>query len=111
MDTQSKIFQNLNGALDEISVIFKNGSNAIFNKVTMTTPAAIHANGPTKVIIEFMYLFILNKRIEYFLHKIKLFLNRLGNYVGNAYSDTEGCIICHEDKIQLKDQNVSLLFY
>ena len=35
-------------------------------------------------------------------------LNRLGNYVGKAYSHQSGCIVCHKDKIVLNEQFVNI---
>ena len=49
LDTRSEIFQNLNGALEEI--IFKSsaGYYKIYNNVTKTYPVVVHGNGSSKV--------------------------------------------------------------
>ena len=49
LDTRSEIFQNLNGAVSDLSIFNFDGDLKILNKLTMTVPACIHANGPTKV--------------------------------------------------------------
>ena len=50
----------------------------VYNNKTETLPTFIHGNGP-----------------------IKMYLNRLGNYIGKAYSIEEGCKICNDEKIKL----------
>ena len=50
LDTRSEIFQNLNGAIDEIIKIEDENKNlVVFNNLTKTYPAFIHGNGPSKV--------------------------------------------------------------
>ena len=51
LDTRSEIFQNLNGAVSDLSIFNFSGDMKILNKLTMTAPACIHANGPTKVSV------------------------------------------------------------
>ena len=51
LDTRSEIFQNLNGAVGDLSVFNFGGDLKILNKLTTTAPACIHANGPTKVSV------------------------------------------------------------
>lgn len=85
LDTKSVIFQNLNGASHEISIFHKDDHDLnIYNNVTEQIPAVVHGNGGSKEV-----------------------LNRLGNYIGRAYSNKDGCIICHEDKIKLDQENVN----
>jgi hypothetical protein len=78
LDTKSTIFQNLNGALNEISLVTMGDELVVYNNKTETLPTFIHGNGP-----------------------IKMYLNRLGNYIGKAYSIEEGCKICNDEKIKL----------
>ena len=49
LDVQSEIFQNLNGALDEVKVKFKGRSSYLYNMKTGSLPFIIHGNGPIKV--------------------------------------------------------------
>ena len=49
LDTRSAIFQNINGAIDDLTLIPNGDEYKIFNNLTKTLPACIHANGPTKV--------------------------------------------------------------
>ena len=41
----------------------------------------------------------------------KQVLNRLGNYIGRAYSNKDGCITCDEDKIILEAENVNIHYH
>ena len=84
LDTKSVIFQNLNGASHEISIFHINDHDLnIYNNVTEQIPAVVHGNGASKQV-----------------------LNRLGNYIGRAYSNKDACITCNEDKIKLDTANV-----
>ncbi|XP_043542412.1 multifunctional procollagen lysine hydroxylase and glycosyltransferase LH3-like, partial [Chiloscyllium plagiosum] len=78
LDHQSTIFQNLNGALDEVVIKFEKGKARIRNIAQDTLPVIIHGNGPTK-----------------------LQLNYLGNYIPNAWNHETGCGICDEDLLDL----------
>ena len=49
LDTRSVIIQNINGAIDDLTLIPIGDEYKIFNNLTNTLPACIHANGPTKV--------------------------------------------------------------
>ena len=49
LDTKSVIFQNINGAAANLLVFDYAGDLKILNSLTLTVPACIHANGPTKV--------------------------------------------------------------
>lgn len=62
MDTKSSIFQNLNGASDEISLFAENDEIYVYNNITESIPVIIHGNGPTKVKI---YIFFFNLFIQY----------------------------------------------
>ncbi|KAM7004194.1 multifunctional procollagen lysine hydroxylase and glycosyltransferase LH3-like, partial [Passerculus sandwichensis] len=73
LDHHSRIFQNLNGALDEVRIRFEPGGNRVRNEVSGSWPVVIHGNGPTKVA-----------------------LNSLGNYVPQGWSPG-GCGDCDSD--------------
>ncbi|XP_068136862.1 procollagen-lysine,2-oxoglutarate 5-dioxygenase 2 isoform X2 [Hyperolius riggenbachi] len=78
LDHKSHIFQNLNGAIDEVVVNF-DGSNArVVNTQYETYPILIHGNGPTKTQ-----------------------LNYFGNYVPDAWTPETGCTACNFDTIDL----------
>uniref|UniRef100_A0A7M4F7V6 Procollagen-lysine,2-oxoglutarate 5-dioxygenase 1 n=1 Tax=Crocodylus porosus TaxID=8502 RepID=A0A7M4F7V6_CROPO len=49
LDRRSRIFQNLNGALDEVVLKFENSRVRARNLLYDTLPVMIHGNGPTKV--------------------------------------------------------------
>ena len=49
LDTRSNIFQNLNGALDEIILMNVESNIVIYNNITKSQPSFLHGNGPTKV--------------------------------------------------------------
>ena len=78
LDHRSHIFQNLNGARDEVELEFTNNSTTAVNTIYSTKPAVLHGNGPSK-----------------------LFLNFLGNYVPNEWSTSGGCRRCQEMSLQL----------
>ncbi|KAK3866303.1 hypothetical protein Pcinc_028164 [Petrolisthes cinctipes] len=75
LDTQAKIFQNLNGQFGDVSMKIGEGDVQIVNTVYQTTPLVIHGNGPTKVL-----------------------LNSLGNYLAKSWTPEDGCLACIEDK-------------
>lgn len=79
LDTKSEIFQNLNGAIEEI--VFKKSAGGFYkayNNLTNSAPIVIHGNGPSK-----------------------LALNYLGNYICESYSVYDGCHACNENTIKL----------
>ncbi|XP_064641909.1 procollagen-lysine,2-oxoglutarate 5-dioxygenase 1-like isoform X4 [Lineus longissimus] len=80
LDSKGEIFQNLNGALDEVDLKFKGTEAFMYNTRTGTTPTVIHGNGPIK-------------------HEF----NRLANYLAGHWTPTHGCISCSEDTFSLKD--------
>uniref|UniRef100_A0A674GX86 PLOD1-3-like GT domain-containing protein n=1 Tax=Taeniopygia guttata TaxID=59729 RepID=A0A674GX86_TAEGU len=51
LDHHSRIFQNLNGALEELSIRFEPDGNRVRNDLSGTWPVVIHGNGPTKVAL------------------------------------------------------------
>ncbi|XP_029471734.1 procollagen-lysine,2-oxoglutarate 5-dioxygenase 2 isoform X2 [Rhinatrema bivittatum] len=78
LDHKCTIFQSLNGAVDEVSLIFENGRARARNSVYETLPVVIHGNGPTKIQ-----------------------LNYFGNYIPNAWTQETGCGICDSNLIDL----------
>ncbi|XP_006016301.1 procollagen-lysine,2-oxoglutarate 5-dioxygenase 1, partial [Alligator sinensis] len=74
LDRRSRIFQNLNGALDEVVLKFENSRVRARNLLYDTLPVVIHGNGPTK-----------------------LQLNYLGNYIPRIWTFETGCTVCDED--------------
>ncbi|KAI4797266.1 hypothetical protein KUCAC02_025221, partial [Chaenocephalus aceratus] len=72
LDHRSRIFQNLNGAVDEVVLKFEKSKVRARNVAYDTLPVIIHGNGPTK-------------------------LNYLGNYVPTAWTFESGCGQCDED--------------
>ncbi|XP_066493442.1 procollagen-lysine,2-oxoglutarate 5-dioxygenase 1 [Tiliqua scincoides] len=73
LDHRCRIFQNLNGALDEVVLKFENKRVRVRNLVFDSLPVVIHGNGPTK-----------------------LQLNYLGNYVPQTWTFESGCSLCKE---------------
>ncbi|XP_015680219.1 procollagen-lysine,2-oxoglutarate 5-dioxygenase 1, partial [Protobothrops mucrosquamatus] len=73
LDHRCRIFQNLNGALDEVALKFENGQVRVRNLAFDTLPVVIHGNGPTK-----------------------LQLNYLGNYIPQSWTFETGCTVCKE---------------
>uniref|UniRef100_A0AAZ3NUM0 PLOD1-3-like GT domain-containing protein n=1 Tax=Oncorhynchus tshawytscha TaxID=74940 RepID=A0AAZ3NUM0_ONCTS len=80
LDHRSRIFQNLNGAIEEVVLKFEKARVRARNVAYDTLPVIIHGNGPTK-----------------------LQLNYLGNYVPTAWTHETGCGICDDDLIYLND--------
>ncbi|TMS40194.1 hypothetical protein L596_006603 [Steinernema carpocapsae] len=77
LDSISFIFQNLNGASEDVKIEYSaSGKAQLINTVYTTEPVVVHGNGPSKT-----------------------HLNALGNYIGNVYSNKEGCIHCKAQKI------------
>ncbi|KAM5163708.1 procollagen-lysine,2-oxoglutarate 5-dioxygenase 2 isoform 2-T2 [Mantella aurantiaca] len=78
LDHKSHIFQNLNGAIDEVAVYFDGPKARAQNTHYDTLPVLIHGNGPTKVQ-----------------------LNYFGNYVPDVWTPETGCQNCDLDTIDL----------
>lgn len=90
LDHRSRIFQNLNGAVEEVVLKFERSKVRVRNVAYDTLPVVIHGNGPTK-----------------------LQLNYLGNYVPTAWTFEDGCGICDEDLLFLTetaDQDLPLVY-
>jgi len=49
LDHRAHIFQNLNGAVEEIELRVKGNTSYPFNTIYDTTAAVYHGNGPSKV--------------------------------------------------------------
>ncbi|KAL0970781.1 hypothetical protein UPYG_G00247320 [Umbra pygmaea] len=81
LDHRSRIFQNFNGAIEEVVLKFEKGRVRARNVAYDTLPVVIHGNGPTK-----------------------LQLNYLGNYVPTAWTHETGCGIC-DDNLLLLDNS------
>lgn len=80
LDHRSRIFQNLNGAVEEVVLKFERAKVRARNVAYDTLPVVIHGNGPTK-----------------------LQLNYLGNYVPTAWTFENGCAICDDDLLFFTD--------
>ncbi|KAA0706473.1 Procollagen-lysine,2-oxoglutarate 5-dioxygenase 3 [Triplophysa tibetana] len=78
LDHKSHIFQNLNGAIEEVVLKFEKSRVRARNVAYDTLPVVIHGNGPTK-----------------------LQLNYLGNYVPTAWTYEHGCGVCDDDLLDL----------
>ncbi|EPY87143.1 procollagen-lysine,2-oxoglutarate 5-dioxygenase 2 precursor [Camelus ferus] len=78
LDHKCKIFQTLNGAVDEVVLKFENGKARAKNVFYETLPVVINGNGPTKIL-----------------------LNYFGNYVPNAWTQDSGCTLCEVDTVDL----------
>lgn len=81
LDSKSEIFQNLNGAVNEVKLDYNplTSESVISNTVHATTPNVIHGNGPSKID-----------------------LNSFGNYLAGAFSEGK-CFVCTENLIELID--------
>ncbi|XP_038604650.1 procollagen-lysine,2-oxoglutarate 5-dioxygenase 2 isoform X2 [Tachyglossus aculeatus] len=78
LDHKCRIFQNLNGAIDEVLLKFENGKVRAKNSFYETLPVTINGNGPTK------------NQLNYF-----------GNYIPNVWTHENGCTTCDLDMIDL----------
>lgn len=89
LDHKSSLFQNLNGASNELQLQFddKTGQAFVLNTVYNTRPLVLHGNGPSKVV-----------------------LNSLGNYLADSWSPLTGCNSCKLNRTNLNDLKVILLF-
>ncbi|XP_064188367.1 procollagen-lysine,2-oxoglutarate 5-dioxygenase 2 isoform X1 [Anguilla rostrata] len=78
LDHRCTIFQNLNGAVDEVLLKFGTGRVRVRNSAYDTLPIVVHGNGYTK-----------------------MYLNFLGNYIPNAWNYENGCGVCDQDMVDL----------
>uniref|UniRef100_A0AAQ4PCN4 Procollagen-lysine, 2-oxoglutarate 5-dioxygenase 2 n=1 Tax=Gasterosteus aculeatus aculeatus TaxID=481459 RepID=A0AAQ4PCN4_GASAC len=75
LDHKCQIFQNLNGAVDEVLLKFGTGIVRVRNTVYDTLPVVVHGNGNTK-----------------------MYLNYLSNYVPDTWNYEHGCTHCDDDE-------------
>ncbi|XP_007555643.1 procollagen-lysine,2-oxoglutarate 5-dioxygenase 2 isoform X2 [Poecilia formosa] len=78
LDHKCQIFQNLNGAVDEVLLKFGTDRVRVRNTAYNSLPVVVHGNGNTK-----------------------MYLNYLGNYVPNAWNYEHGCSHCDDDLLDL----------
>ncbi|XP_060516799.1 procollagen-lysine,2-oxoglutarate 5-dioxygenase isoform X2 [Cylas formicarius] len=91
LDHTSEIFQNVNGAANDLEIQFKENKDAkseeyfLKNKEFNTQPLIVHGNGPSK-----------------------LTLNYLGNYLPNGvWNSIDGCTACRNNEINLTKKKPS----
>lgn len=83
LDHLSTVFQNLNGAIAEVTMKFDdNGRASLINTAHGTEPAVFHGNGPSK-----------------------MFLNTYGNYIADAFVNGD-CVACQEQRIVLTESSL-----
>ncbi|XP_037810669.1 LOW QUALITY PROTEIN: procollagen-lysine,2-oxoglutarate 5-dioxygenase [Lucilia sericata] len=83
LDTTSILFQNLNGAKDDVKldVDLDTNEGVLKNINFLTTPSILHGNGPSK-----------------------LELNAFANYLAKTFSGT--CLLCREDRVELQENQL-----
>ncbi|OXB77322.1 UNVERIFIED_CONTAM: hypothetical protein H355_002314 [Colinus virginianus] len=111
LDYRSRIFQNLNGALDEVVLKFENARVRARNLLYDTLPVIIHGNGPTKskenvnevlrkcdVPLKVMEakIFLCPVMCNVPSSLLQLQLNYLGNYIPQIWTFETGCTVCDE---------------
>ncbi|KAH8296127.1 hypothetical protein KR054_002177, partial [Drosophila jambulina] len=86
LDTQSRLFQNLHGAKNDVKLKVDLDSNQgiLQNVDFMTTPAIIHGNGLSKVD-----------------------LNAYGNYLAKTFNGQ--CLVCQENLLELDDNDLPVI--
>uniref|UniRef100_A0A8C4EKI6 procollagen-lysine 5-dioxygenase n=1 Tax=Dicentrarchus labrax TaxID=13489 RepID=A0A8C4EKI6_DICLA len=75
LDHKCQIFQNLNGAVDEVLLKFGTDRVRVRNTVYDSLPVVVHGNGNTK-----------------------MYLNYMANYVPNTWNYEHGCSHCDDDE-------------
>ncbi|VUZ54893.1 unnamed protein product [Hymenolepis diminuta] len=80
LDTRSELFQNLNGALEEVRIDYNDDTGYLVNTKTGSQPVIAHGNGPMKIKF-----------------------NSLTNYLAKTWTPARGCIHCREDNIVLDE--------
>uniref|UniRef100_A0A672KA20 Procollagen-lysine,2-oxoglutarate 5-dioxygenase 2 n=1 Tax=Sinocyclocheilus grahami TaxID=75366 RepID=A0A672KA20_SINGR len=78
LDHKCEIFQNLNGAVDEVLLKFGTERVRVRNTVYNCLPSIIHGNVNTKI-----------------------YFNYLANYIPNVWNYEQGCTICDQDMVDL----------
>lgn len=78
LDTTSTLFQNLNGAKDDVKldVDLDTNQGVLKNINFLTTPSILHGNGPSKIE-----------------------LNAFANYLAKTFDGK--CLVCSEDRLEL----------
>ncbi|XP_017861023.1 PREDICTED: procollagen-lysine,2-oxoglutarate 5-dioxygenase 1 [Drosophila arizonae] len=86
LDTQSRLFQSLNGAQNDVKLEVDLDSNqgVLPNIDFLTTPAIIHGNGPSKIN-----------------------LNAYANYLAKTFSGV--CTFCQEYPLELNEQELPII--
>ncbi|TDG49724.1 hypothetical protein AWZ03_003962 [Drosophila navojoa] len=86
LDTQSRLFQSLNGAQNDVKLEVDLDSNqgVLQNIDFLTTPAIIHGNGPSKIN-----------------------LNAYSNYLAKTFSGV--CTFCQEYPLELNEQELPII--
>ena len=51
LDNRAYIFQNLNGAVEEVELKFEENTTYAYNTIYDTSAAVYHGNGPSKVCV------------------------------------------------------------
>ena len=74
LDHRSHIFQNLNGAFEDVELKFREDDTVLLNKLYQTYPAMVHGNGAAKI-----------------------HLNSFGNYLAKSWVKEKGCLTCEEN--------------
>lgn len=89
LDHESEIFQNLNGASDDVRVLFNDATGDYFvkNILTDNIPSLVHGNGPSKPL-----------------------LNNFGCYVAGAFKHNESQL-SRENKLQLSEVLRYFIFF
>ncbi|XP_063062897.1 procollagen-lysine,2-oxoglutarate 5-dioxygenase 2 isoform X1 [Engraulis encrasicolus] len=82
LDHKCQIFQNLNGAIDEVMLKFGTERVRVRNTMYDTLPVVVHGNINTKI-----------------------YLNYLANYVPNAWNYEQGCRSCDQNMVDLSLAN------
>uniref|UniRef100_A0A8C5C7F3 procollagen-lysine 5-dioxygenase n=2 Tax=Gadus morhua TaxID=8049 RepID=A0A8C5C7F3_GADMO len=83
LDHKCQIFQNLNGAIDEVMLNFGTDRVRVRNAVYDSLPVVVHGN-----------------------RKSKIYLNYLANYVPNAWNNEQACTICDHNMLDLSQLEV-----
>ncbi|CDW52628.1 procollagen lysine,2 oxoglutarate 5 dioxygenase [Trichuris trichiura] len=87
LDSTAELFQNLNGAVDDVDFDVSPDPRSdprrgvrLDNLAYSSEPLVVHGNGPSKI-----------------------HLNKLGNYLGNWWNPSAGCVACQEDQLSLDE--------
>ncbi|KAM7356524.1 procollagen lysyl hydroxylase [Cochliomyia hominivorax] len=86
LDTTSMLFQNLNGAKDDVKldVDLDTNEGVLKNINFLTTPSILHGNGGSKVE-----------------------LNAFANYLAKTFEGK--CLLCQEDRLELNENNLPVI--